>query len=386
MRFNLKSLLALALGAALALPALAQSVTTGALAGQVVDESGGVLPGATVVGGPRARPAPATRPSRPRGRALSMLNVRVGGPYTLEVTCPASRTQKQGGFSSPSARSSSVAFQLQPRGLHRGARSSTPSRRAAVQPLRTGATANVAQEALATLPTDRPLHSRTSRAPRPTSTRSASGDGSGATSLSVAGPQQPLQQHPDRRRGQQRPVRPRRHRHARRPGGDPADQPRRGPGAAAARLALRRAPGRLLRRRRQRHHQERHQRLPRLGLLLHPQREPGRRRAPTERPFAEFTQRPVRRQPRRPDRQGQGVLLHRTARSAARTTPAGYSVDGASGQDFGPTPRPRPSASCDILQSKYGYDPGRQSTSPSAAPTATSSSVASTSTSATSTT
>ena len=48
-------------------------------------------------------------------------------------------------------------------------------------------------------------------------------------------------------------------RHAGRPGGHAADQPRRDSGAAAGRLAVRRPAERLLGRRHQRHHQERHQ-------------------------------------------------------------------------------------------------------------------------------
>ena len=47
--------------------------------------------------------------------------------------------------------------------------------------------------------------------------------------MNVAGQQQPLQLDPDRRRGEQRPVRSRRHRHAGRPDGRAADLARRHP-------------------------------------------------------------------------------------------------------------------------------------------------------------
>src|SRR5262249_13762373 len=77
---------ALALSALLlaAPPTGAQTVTTGAISGTVADESGGVLPGATIEAvheptGTRYTAVSGT------GGAYSILNVRVGGPYTVSV-------------------------------------------------------------------------------------------------------------------------------------------------------------------------------------------------------------------------------------------------------------------------------------------------------------
>lgn len=71
----------------------AQAVTTGSIAGRVLDAQGGVLPGATV----EATHAPTgtvyTGVSDTTG-LFSLLNVRVGGPYTVKVTLPGFRTQE----------------------------------------------------------------------------------------------------------------------------------------------------------------------------------------------------------------------------------------------------------------------------------------------------
>ena len=91
------------------------------------------------------------------------------------------------------------------------------------------------------------------------------------------GAKRPLQQHPDRRRRQQRPLRAGRPGNAGGPSQHRADQPRRGQRAAARSGALRRAPERLLGGRRQRHHPQRLEPLQRHRLPLQPQ--PGPRRA-----------------------------------------------------------------------------------------------------------
>jgi hypothetical protein len=80
-------LLSLVLCAALAIavPASAQTVTTGALSGSVVDAQGGALPGATVLAthGPTGTKYEGI--TQADGRFI-MQNVQVGGPYTVTVT------------------------------------------------------------------------------------------------------------------------------------------------------------------------------------------------------------------------------------------------------------------------------------------------------------
>jgi hypothetical protein len=79
-------ILSLALGAAVltATPAMAQTITTGTISGTVVDAQGGVLPGATVVAVHTPTGTSYEAVTQADGR-FTLLNVRVGGPYTVTV-------------------------------------------------------------------------------------------------------------------------------------------------------------------------------------------------------------------------------------------------------------------------------------------------------------
>lgn len=70
----------------------AQTVTTGSLSGDVVDQQGAVLPGATVVAvhGPTGTTYESV--TGPDGR-FQILNIRVGGPYNLTVGLEGFREQ-----------------------------------------------------------------------------------------------------------------------------------------------------------------------------------------------------------------------------------------------------------------------------------------------------
>ena len=125
-------------------------------------------------------------------------------------------------------------------------------------------------------------------------------------------PQQPLQHDPDRRRGQQRPLRPLQHRHAGRHDRRPADLARRHPGAAARPVALRHPPGRVHRRRHQRRHPRRRERFPRLRLRLTARPQLRRRRA-VQQPDRGLQRGPVRPPPRRSARP-RPLLLFRQRR------------------------------------------------------------------------
>jgi hypothetical protein len=76
--------LSLVLGIAVisARPAVAQTITTGTISGAVVDSQGGVLPGATVVAVHTPTGTVYEAVTQADGR-FTMLNVRVGGPYTV---------------------------------------------------------------------------------------------------------------------------------------------------------------------------------------------------------------------------------------------------------------------------------------------------------------
>src|SRR5262249_4057218 len=91
-------LFALVLSGALATPpAGAQTVTTGAISGVVTDESGGVLPGATVEAVHEPTGTRYTAVTTTDGR-FSILHVRVGGPYDVSVKLSGFKDQAVGGL------------------------------------------------------------------------------------------------------------------------------------------------------------------------------------------------------------------------------------------------------------------------------------------------
>ena len=74
--------------------AVAQGVTTGNLSGRVVDDQGGVLPGADVLAVHEPTGTEYTAVTEGDGR-FRMLNVRVGGPYKVSVTMAGFRAQSR---------------------------------------------------------------------------------------------------------------------------------------------------------------------------------------------------------------------------------------------------------------------------------------------------
>ena len=98
MKFVSKATLLLSLGLcaalAIAVPASAQTVTTGALSGTVVDAQGGALPGATVIAthGPTGTKYEGV--TMADGKFI-LQNVPAGGPYTVAVTMSGFKTAEQ---------------------------------------------------------------------------------------------------------------------------------------------------------------------------------------------------------------------------------------------------------------------------------------------------
>ncbi len=175
---------ALAVGLLALLPQVVfGQATTGNIKGSVTSkDDGSVLPGATVIALHEPTGTRYTSISREDGR-FSMLNVRVGGPYNLSVTMPGFEAAQKGGFTVRLGEDLDLAFQLSLEAFTEElivyAEPST-----IFSPFRTGATANVAQEALESLPSiSRTFEdfARTSVYFNPVA------QDSGASSMSVAG-------------------------------------------------------------------------------------------------------------------------------------------------------------------------------------------------------
>jgi len=79
-----------------ATPAMAQNITTGTLAGTVMDAQQGVLPGATVVAVHQPTGTIYEAVTQADGR-FTMLAVRVGGPYTVTAEMAGFRKSEQTG-------------------------------------------------------------------------------------------------------------------------------------------------------------------------------------------------------------------------------------------------------------------------------------------------
>ena len=95
--------LAAALGLLLAGPAAQAQVTTGSLSGLIEDESGGVLPGATVEAVHEPTQTRYAAVAGSDGRFM-ILNVRVGGPYTVTATLSGFKPRGEGRGDRPAGR------------------------------------------------------------------------------------------------------------------------------------------------------------------------------------------------------------------------------------------------------------------------------------------
>src|SRR5262245_13781535 len=93
-------------------PASAQTLTTGTLSGTVSDQQGGVLPGVTVTATHEPTGTKYESVTGADGR-YQMLNVRVGGPYTILASLSGFKDQRQTDVSVGLGEDKSIEFKLQ---------------------------------------------------------------------------------------------------------------------------------------------------------------------------------------------------------------------------------------------------------------------------------
>jgi len=97
---------------ACAQPTYGQDVTTGSLTGVVHDQQGGVLPGVSITA--IHTPTGATYEGVTQGDgAFTLLNVRVGGPYTITATLSGFRDEQQGDITVNLGQSTAVQMTMQ---------------------------------------------------------------------------------------------------------------------------------------------------------------------------------------------------------------------------------------------------------------------------------
>ena len=187
MRRNISRLLVLLASSLLtaslsAVPAAAQTLTTGTLSGVAVDQQGGVLPGVTVTA--------VHEPTGTRYEAVTggdgqfqVPNVRVGGPYTLTAALSGFREETKRDVNVGLGETRAVAFTLQLQNVTESVTvvGATP----VLDPTRAGTASNVSKEALENLPTiQRSLMDFARTSPFFNSTPDSAG---GDTFMSVAG-------------------------------------------------------------------------------------------------------------------------------------------------------------------------------------------------------
>lgn len=132
-------------------PVFAQSSTTGALAGVVTDESGGVLPGAAVSAEHEPTGTRYSAMTDAQG-AFNILNVRAGGPYTVSATLSGFQEREEDDVFVRLGEVARLDFRL-PLATLAEAVEVTASAGEIISPSATGPADSVSQEAIENLPT-----------------------------------------------------------------------------------------------------------------------------------------------------------------------------------------------------------------------------------------
>src|ERR1041384_8634188 len=131
-------------------PAFAQTLTTGTLSGVVADQQGAVLPGVTITATHEPTGTKYETVSGGDGR-FQILNVRVGGPYTVVASLSGFKDQRSTDVSVGLGEDKSVEFKLQ---LATVSETITVSAAAPViDTSRAGTASNVKSEVIEALPT-----------------------------------------------------------------------------------------------------------------------------------------------------------------------------------------------------------------------------------------
>lgn len=134
---------------AMAPMAVAQS-TTGSISGTVVDQEGGTLPGVTITATHEPTGSNYTAISNESGN-FRMLNVRIGGPYTVTASLEGFRSQTASDRNVRLGQGLDLDFTLQLDSIDETV--VVVADRPLINPERTGAASNVSTEQLETLPT-----------------------------------------------------------------------------------------------------------------------------------------------------------------------------------------------------------------------------------------
>ncbi len=128
----------------------AAQVTTGALSGTITDQSGAVLPGASVEAIHVPTGTRYSAVSGTDGRYL-ILNVRAGGPYSVTVTMSGFKAETQQGLQVALGEERSVPFRLSLESVTESIE--VVGQSSIINPANTGPTSNVSQETIDKLPT-----------------------------------------------------------------------------------------------------------------------------------------------------------------------------------------------------------------------------------------
>ncbi|HEX9204099.1 MAG TPA: carboxypeptidase-like regulatory domain-containing protein, partial [Vicinamibacteria bacterium] len=147
--FGAQGLRGLALALLAVVPAVAQ--TTGVLSGTAVDQSGAVLPGASITAVHTPTGTTYTSVTDAQGR-FEIPNVRVGGPYSVTAGLSGFKDQVQQGLSVKLGDEAHVSFKLEVQAVAETV-TVTAEANPLINPGRTGAAANVYKETIESLPT-----------------------------------------------------------------------------------------------------------------------------------------------------------------------------------------------------------------------------------------
>jgi hypothetical protein len=161
-------------------PASAQTLTSGSLSGNVIDQSGGALPGVTVNAVHEPTGTQYTAVTDAEGR-FQIPNVRVGGPYTVTATLSGFADQKHSDLTVSLGDTKTVDFKM---GVAAVSETITVVGQSVFSETRAGTASNVSQAAIESLPTiSRSLTDMARTSPYFNETNSNGGD----SFLSVAG-------------------------------------------------------------------------------------------------------------------------------------------------------------------------------------------------------